>query len=59
MPFTPGDNRSIPFTTTQEQQPESFGIPANTAVMAAYFQIIEARLAALESQVASLTTALE
>ena len=56
MPFTPGDDRSIPFTTTQEQQPESFGIPANTAVMAAYFQIIEARLAALESQMIELTS---
>lgn len=59
MPFTPGSLQSIPFTTTQEQSPEAFGIPANTTVMAQYFAIIEARLAALEAQVAANTSSLE
>ena len=59
MPFTPGSPLGIPFATTQEQSPEAFGVPANTAIMAQYFAIIEARLAALEAQVARITTSLE
>lgn len=59
MPFTPGSAQSIPFATTQAQSPNSFGVPANTTVMAQYFAIIEARLAALEAQVAANTSSLE
>jgi len=58
MPFSPGDSRSIPFTVRQEDQPAAFGVPPNTTVMETYFQIIQARLAALESQVAANTASL-